>query len=301
MDAQKRYYKKVKRELEGPCNICGKIAKLTWDHKPPKNCGNHYPIHLNSIFEEWDGDERITPDAQNGLKYRTICNDCNNGLLGGEYDRTMSEYSDTIVRMLFSELKFPQIVHTEVKINRLCRAICGHFLSALAEYDDKNLVDRRLREYFLTPSALPPKGMQLLNWIYLYKSIVVLRNYAVKSYSAAVHYPDGLISNVYSFPVAYVLHDGTDSCGLVNLFSFCTTDIDEVVSIPTDFNSVYYPGQTVFRNMLWPSDVSDNDNGAAFVLGSDAYFRSSVIAMHSDDTVRKIKATHKKRTHINGR
>lgn len=293
MDAPNRYYKKVKRELEGPCNICGRVSKLTWDHTPPKNCGNQYPLHLSSIFEGWNDNTKTFPDAQNGLKYRTICESCNNGLLGGEYDRTMIEYTNSITQMLFSKLAFPQIIHTEVKINRLCRAICGHFLSALAKYDDKNTVENELREYFLNKSALPPKDMQLLNWIYLYKSIVVLRNYAVKSYSTTVHYPDGLVSSMSSFPVAYVLHDGTDNCGLVNLFSFCSSDIDEVVSIPIDFSSIYYPGQTNFRDMLWPSNISEEDDGVAFVLGVDEYLESSVVAVHSDDNVKKIKAAYR--------
>lgn len=283
------YYHKLSREMEGPCNICGRICKLTWDHVPPKNSFNRYPIKYNPLLEITKQDEVIKQStSQKGIRFRTICDSCNNDLLGKHYDPVMHEMSEFVKRYMTTEIEIPSDLTIEIRINRLCRAVCGHLLAALVTYDDVNLIDKSLREYVLDPNRLPPKGMQLLAWPYPYGSIVISRNFVVKARSELVHFPDGVVSFISSFPVSYVLHDGTDNCGLVDLFSYCTPNIDDVVSVPIDFNSMMYPNTSFYRNLKWPCDLSETPYAAMFVLGSRIYLDGSVFAIQSKDSVNRI-------------
>ena len=47
-------------------------------------------------------------------------------------------------------------------------------------------------------------------------------------------FPKGLISIMNSFPAAYIIADDEERCGLFDLFSVCSNDIDETVEIPVD-------------------------------------------------------------------
>lgn len=281
-----QYYQKMKRGVTGFCNICGTEGVLKWDHVPPKQDHNSQPSVVNPFFTFDKGE--ISPDihrdAQNGVKFRTVCEKCNSTLLGGQYDRSLIDYSTFIEDQIFSKQEVTDPVYVEVKINRLCRSICGHFLSCLVRYDDQNLIDKALREYFLNPDYLPPPDMQLLTWVYLYNVIVIQRNFvtiASLEEGRLFEFPDGLTSVMSSFPVSFVLHDGKRTCGLIDLFSYCTSEIDDVVKIPVQLGSYCYPNTNIVRDPRWPANISDRVDSSCGVLGSKYYFDDAIIATRS--------------------
>ncbi len=283
------YYHKLSRELNGPCNICGQFSKLTWDHIPPKNSFNRFPIKFNPLFDISEQDEIVREStSQNGIRFRTLCSSCNNQLLGLQYDPVMQEYSENIRQFFTTDIAIPTIVHIDIKVNRLCRAICGHMLAAVVTFDDVVLVDKELRKYVLDPQAVPPPGMQLLTWPYPYGSVMIARNFVTSALNEPIHFPDGLASMISAFPAAYVLHNGIDNCGLVDLFAYCSAEIDETVSIPIDFDSMRYPGTQVPRSFNWPCDMSDTPYSASMVMGSKYYFDGSVFALQSIESINKI-------------
>lgn len=127
-------YIKEKRESIGKCNICGKTAKLTWDHVPPKFCFNNQRTQYNSLFEVSQG-EKYNLVAQNGIKYRTLCGECNNTLLGSNYDIEYKKLVDFLYNIYTTPSKIPQIVEIqEVPVNKIARAIVGHLLAARKDY-----------------------------------------------------------------------------------------------------------------------------------------------------------------------
>lgn len=42
--------------------------------------------------------------------------------------------------------------------------------------------------------------------------------------------------------------------------------------------------------MLWPCNVDSNEDGAAFLLGYDKVMEASKLAVHSEDSIKKIRA-----------
>ena len=141
------HYQKLSRELNSTCNICGNLSTLTWDHVPPKNSFNCFPIKYNPLLIVQAKDEIVKEaTSQNGVKFRTICSQCNNELLGKEYDPAMKQYSEFLRKYLIEEIDVPEELTVKIKINRLCRAICGHLIAALVPYD--NIINLATK-YFL--------------------------------------------------------------------------------------------------------------------------------------------------------
>ena len=97
------HYAKSKREKISVCNLCREVKALSWDHVPPKGGIDIGPVEMETVFEIMTGD-RDKPklsESQNGVKYRTICSDCNS-LLGREYDPTINDFAKSVGRYLKS-------------------------------------------------------------------------------------------------------------------------------------------------------------------------------------------------------
>jgi hypothetical protein len=109
------------------CNICLSPNKLTEDHVPPQCMGNnvltHYVNYLHYFFQN---DIQYKGISQNGIKYETICEDCN---------RNKLNYFDNELNNLYSFFRNATIsnnlaIRIRVKPNKIIRGILGHFLSA---------------------------------------------------------------------------------------------------------------------------------------------------------------------------
>ena len=123
------HYKKKKRKDIDLCNICGKSKRLTWDHVPPKCCNNRYAIKTNSWMEGIPEESSYTKKYQNGIKFRSLCDECNNKVLGANYDKVLEEFANQLAIIMQTSIALPPVVKVPIKINRLCRAICGHMLA----------------------------------------------------------------------------------------------------------------------------------------------------------------------------
>lgn len=283
------HYDKVKRDKIDFCNICGKYENLTWDHVPPKCCNNMYPIKVNSWWEGIPEDTNYEKNYQNGIRYRSLCSECNSKL-GAKYDIVLDKFTKDLTRIIESSIVLPSIIKIPVEINKLCKAICGHILAAKNFYDKENLIDLKLREYVLRENSCPPKEMSLLYWIYLYSAVVILRDVSVTPNGMKYKFPKGVISIVNSFPAAYIISTDKETCGLCDLFDMCSENIDEIVEIVIDLNSCYFAGSKHYRPMLWPCNVDSNEDGAVFLLGYDKVMEASKLAVHSEDSIKKIRA-----------
>lgn len=120
---------------EGYCRICGQWSKLTVDHVPPKSCGNINRIEINY------GKGKFI--SQNGLNCKTICGECNNKLLGGNYDKELVKlYNDV---MALSNRPVPKSRTFNIDVKSLVRCLLGHFI-AINIYDEKKSVQSLLSE-----------------------------------------------------------------------------------------------------------------------------------------------------------
>ena len=177
----KRSYAKEKRKINDRCNICGEVSNLTWDHVPPKFCFNDGKVKYNSILE-MNNKKIRNKISQNGLKYRSICARCNNNLLGSDYDKEYKKLVNILYQLYITPGEIEQYVEIqEINVNKISRAIIGHLLAARNEYIDVK-TENKLREYFLNTNQKPPKEFKLLYYIYIYNTIMIIRDVVPKKF-----------------------------------------------------------------------------------------------------------------------
>ncbi|NCB73955.1 MAG: hypothetical protein EOM51_04310 [Clostridia bacterium] len=186
------------------------------------------------------------------------------------YDIELGKFVQKIKTIITSGTVLPQeVIIKNINMNKISRSVCGHLLAAKNYYDESCVVDKALRDFFLNMNALPPIGHHLLCWIYLYSTMVMMRDVVVKSYSANIKFPEGLLSIISAFPVSYILTNESEKCSLTDIFTYCSNNIDDTVDFPLDLYSCKYPGSPDFRHFIWPCNISDDADGAAFMLGND--------------------------------
>lgn len=254
------------------CNICSKIDNLTVDHVPPKFSNNktakHYQVAFG-LYKKPHQSREYPLKVQNGVAYRSICARCNNQILGIELDTTYKKFVDNIVSMFTLS---PDMFHKkqfQVRINRLTRAVLGHLLAAKNFYDDRCTVDKKLRKYVLNTSA-QLKGFKLYCFLYPYETTLVVRDMVLLQASQrifAFSVPVGMISCLYSFPIAFILTDEKEKLPFVDLLSFCTVSIDDERIINLSLSDLYFPGTRTLRDPFWPCNIVDNIYGSNGVMG----------------------------------
>lgn len=100
-------YQKIKRNQVDKCNICGKESHLTWDHVPPKSCYNNGPIKYNPFFKGIPN-EKYEGEFQSGIRFRSLCENCNNNLLGAKYDPELNKFTLKISELIQSPVILPE-------------------------------------------------------------------------------------------------------------------------------------------------------------------------------------------------
>ena len=278
-----RLYIKRKRNKEDFCNICGVKSKLTFDHVPPKCCFNDVNI---KPLETLSGEkEKYNPNcSQNGLKYRSLCGECNNGLLA-KYDKSVEDVVEQIKNhFLTSNLKKENVINLKIKINAFAKSICGHFLAMKNSYDNQCVTDILLRKYVLDPCALPPEDHQLLIRFYPYSTVFAIRDVAIHPNHIDPAMPKGMISILSSFPIAYILNSGSDSGGFIDLFRYCSENINETIELKLDIYSAFHTNTNMLRHEKWPCNITDDISGTSILICS-AHAASDSIYGNRDNKI----------------
>jgi hypothetical protein len=159
----------------GYCRICGNYRKLTVNHVPPKACGNN-----NRIEIIYDNKKLI---SQNGLNCKTICEECNNILLGSNYDKELIRLYKEIKSFNKSGIIVGKI-QKNIDVKKLVRCLLGHLLS-ICVYEKNNTIQELLknkiknnllfntyRDFVLGKTDIL-KNYSCYYWYYPYDNIVI--------------------------------------------------------------------------------------------------------------------------------
>jgi hypothetical protein len=193
----------------GYCNICNLYGKLTWDHVPPQGSTALRNVEMRSFVDRFtevarhpvnvhNDDETLRRRLerrrthQNGLKFLTICETCNNARLGGRYDPELNRVSREVARIvrLHHELgiALPDQIRVPVRTHFLMRGVVGHLLSALQSPDPSKPLPgfesgpyRELRDYVLDETLPLPSGVTVYYWTYPAKEHVVIKGLGLGS------------------------------------------------------------------------------------------------------------------------
>jgi hypothetical protein len=266
------YYVKIQRDEHGLCNICLNPCELKWDHVPPQGGINVTPLDQYTILERLAGRSK-KPNyklTQNGVKYRTLCHECNTTLLGGQYDKILNDFALGVGRFLKTTLSLPPIMTCTTKPARLLRAVFGHLLAAKSEVEYTKS-DETMRRFVLDPTAPLPTELNVFYWIYPYPEVHVVRDILMPSQYATLAKPS-IFSILKYFPVAYLVTNLTAYERLSSFSFFCPKDIDEDVDIPLRLSEI--------KPAAWP------DDGNNIIAGGKTSGHSSVSAFPKGTKIR---------------
>lgn len=256
------YYAKSKRgEKKSTCNLCRQEKALSWDHVPPKGGIDLGPVEMETVFEIMAGD-RGKPklrESQNGVKYRTICRECNS-YLGLEYDPVINDFARSIGRYLKSGIILPEQISHRVKPQRLMKALLGHIVAAKVEIED-TVFDRSARKYVLDPNLPLPDDIHIFYWIYPYATSVTIREFGMFAHGATLEQA-AVYQSLKYYPVAYLCSSQPDYAGLPALSQYRDADLDDEIEIPVDLKRLEDP--------YWPEAPNDKDNKIFFAGQSAA-------------------------------
>lgn len=120
---------------EGYCLICGTYGRLSPDHVPPKGAITITKVEQRHITEMkgLSVDDIRGVVSNNGSKFKTICHDCNNRVLGGNDDEIARVCKDLTSKIshYFQLANSPySTIQTNVNSIRFARAMIGHVLAA---------------------------------------------------------------------------------------------------------------------------------------------------------------------------
>jgi hypothetical protein len=245
------YSTKFKREKVSQCNICKKIKSLSWDHVPPKG-----GIHLSSIEQEtvfqhmtMSKDNRKYSISQNGVKYRTICKECNE-IIGRKYDPVLNDFAYNVGKFLKTKLTLPSIIYYKTKPNLLIRAILGHLLATKADIDEVT-IDEQVRNFIFDEDASIPEEIKIFYWVHPYINTVIIRDIAMLAVRGKFGGKVGFFSILKYFPIAYLISNLKEYEGLSELTFYRNSKPRDMIDIPLDLKNI--------RGPEWPEIVDDGN------------------------------------------
>lgn len=260
------YEELIKNKKYGQCSICGKYGKFSYDHVPPKNCGNNNKVYYDHFIPDRFNPERPTishDHSQNGVKFYFICESCNN-LLGSKYDIDLMLFREK----LLSDSLSPKIPN----LNHVIKSIIGHLLAATPFNSIK--INKDLRELFASDDTSILNNYSLFCFFYPYKDhIVILRNYMIVNLiEKSDKMLKGLLSSLYFYPFAFILSEKQEFCKGVDLIKSASIKSD---IIQFSINDWKLNGEILTPN--WPCDVHDNTNGTQCLITIESEAKHSIV------------------------
>ena len=257
-----RFYHGFKRAERSRCNICGQRRMLTWDHVPPRRCQDRTAVELQTAFQNLvSGKKNYSYSiSQNGVKYRTLCRECNNDLLGARLDPHLVRFSDEIASAITSRLTMPRFYPVPVDVPKLVRAVYGHMLAAKVTRED-TVSDQLMRATVLEPAAPLPPQLRLFFWVYPYSGVVAIRDVIMPTRRGDSE-SLSMFSILKFFPVAFLLADCKVYEGLPHLDAqshgpaASNINVDLKLVKPPDWPEEVERGNFVLAGQSWGSAVT---------------------------------------------
>lgn len=244
------------------CNLCRLKKNLTYDHVPPQCCGNDKAIRARRIYAEELVARQVDAKSGNGLKFRTLCKDCNGKLLG-PWDAALGEFAESVERIAEPRLELPDQVSISIKAGAVVRSILGHIVAAKV-HDDEVTTDARVREY-LNGRAPLPASFKVYCWLYPFEGTIVSRDFTFVDLEPPGRKSPGLVSVIKFYPLAFCLIDGDGS-----LFEDYVSGLHQyAASEPHDTTTI-----RLLRKPLVQPGYPERAIGNHLVLGGSTYIDS---------------------------
>lgn len=209
------------------CNICLKRKKMSADHIFPKAITKQRSRKITDLGQRLgikDANSK-SRHAQNGYTRKTICEKCNNQVLGLNLDLALNDFCEKLSKEL-GYLKFlsnNSIPLKGIRLREVMRAVSGHILAHTSKPAYKQKFYKSLRRFVLRDESDPK--LRIIMWLYPFNDQVIIDN-IVKTSTKIDYTPVGL--TVYkTFPIAFAfIYDN-------NSYQLPSTALYEITKNPT--------------------------------------------------------------------
>ncbi len=214
----------------GPCALCRSYSDLTDNHVPPEGVGN---------FGSWMAQSYLTASAadkelfygrkfRGGIRFRTICRDCNSSL-GGTEDKELIRLYEQAQKFVNSSLIVPSITTLSIRPNLIARGLFAHMVSA----NDNGVpcpFDIEARDIFFSRRPLRFSSWNLFYWVYEGDEIFVMRSAFLATATSPVQLHEVYI--VKAPPLAFMFARRPNFCGLPNMMNYIQSRDQDEVEVP---------------------------------------------------------------------
>ena len=250
----------------GECNICGDVGPLCEDHVPPQGCVRPTSVAIRRVLARISPDKKSGKGARgwnshDGVKFKTLCINCNTALLGATLDPALIEFSNAVARVAQSPVHLPPVVSIPSDVGRVARSVVGHiFAHERCAYNQK--ISPLAWKLWLSDLSLPiPSGHDLHYWLYPYKRQVYFNGASMFDFGAP-NEPAPTYRLLKFYPLAFALST-TSSGGRLRERSLSRLDplVDgQRVDVPVDFRwlrpelFLEFPGDGTLEAVLTTDD-----------------------------------------------
>ena len=182
-----------------------------------------------------------------GLKFKTLCRDCNSSL-GGREDKALTSFFDQVRRLVESPILLATpIIKVAAKPNLIFRGLLAHLTSA----NDSGMpcpFDDEAREIFFNKRTVRQSSWNIFYWLYLGKNLFVTRNVFHTTWKPTVVVRPMFLLKLY--PLAFLFAQESWFAGCPNIRMFLRQNDDEEGELPLQI--LRYDVDPV-----WPATTSD--------------------------------------------
>lgn len=216
----------------GPCALCGHYSKLTEDHVPPESVGNDHFVVGHSYMTSARGmrDRVAGTTFPKGVCFRTLCQECNNGL-GHREDKALKRFYEEVQRLVTSQLALPDWVNLTIRPTLVVRAVLAHLVAA----NDKGYPSRfddLCRDVYFGKKTVRESRLRIYYWHFAGDNIFLMRDAFAADFGS--NRPINLIHMhiLKAKPIGFAVTRENAFPRLPNLAAFCGHRDDEEREIP---------------------------------------------------------------------
>lgn len=241
----------------GPCALCRNYSDLTEDHIPPAGTGNTDRWVARSYMTTASGSEELYfgREFRGGVRFRTLCASCNNGL-GAKEDRAIIDFYERVRKLVESPLTITGTIKVPAKPNQIIKGLAAHITSA-NDSGCPSTFDGEARNLFFGRKPLSLSSWNLFYWIYRNDSMFLMRDAFLATWSPTVQlFPMHILK---AYPLAFLFTQKPSFLGTPNMMMFIQKNDNDEFDVPVDLHR--------FENHpVWP--VAAGPNEAIFLGGS---------------------------------
>jgi hypothetical protein len=186
------------------CNICCELKALTRDHVPPKSALERKNVEIESFGERLANHTGRVSFSQSGIRFQTICADCN-AMLGRDCDPEFSKFCSEIREWLRSPLLLGDQWSVWLDARAVVRSVFGHMLAARSIVPD-TVHDRVMRDFVLGKRSDFVPELRVFYWIHDHPTTSILSSFLMPAVRGNFRH-FGIFSVLKAPPLGFMVTD----------------------------------------------------------------------------------------------